>query len=185
MKGAEAGEQILGEDFLSANEGHLWAIRQARPYLYIRHMLAENLTLLGQEDDALEHCLALLRFNPNDHQGVRYDALNLMLRLKYDERARALIDDYDDEAAAWPYSMALIAFRQQGNSKEARAALKKAMVHNPHIPAYLTGEKSIPQEPPELIGMGDESEAMYYVILHYPNWWRTPEAIDWLKKYAK
>ncbi len=185
VKGVQAGERILGADFLEANQGHLWAIRQARPYLYIRHMLADNLALLGQEEEALEHCLALLRFNPNDHQAVRYDALNLMLRLGLDEQAMELIDDYDDESTTWFYTHALLAFRQQGNNKHSRAILKEALAYNPHVAAYLAAEKPIPAEPPESIGDGDESDAMYYVVNNYIHWYRTPGAVDWLKKYAR
>jgi tetratricopeptide (TPR) repeat protein len=186
QKGVQAGERILGEDFLAHNEGHLWAIRQARPYLYIRHMLAECLALLGEEEAALEHCMALLRLNPDDHQGVRYGALGLLLGLGLDEQAEALLEEYDeDESTTWPYSNALVAFRLHGNSAPARSGLKKALAFNPYVIPYLVGEKGLPAEPPEAIGVGDDSEAMYYVTKHYTYWWATPGAIDWLKKYTR
>jgi tetratricopeptide (TPR) repeat protein len=174
----------LGREFLDQNSGFLWDWREARPYLRARDGLAENLEALGRIEEALAQYQSLLDLNEEDHQGARYNAIRLLLQLKRDQEAGELIDEYEgDISAVWAYSQALLAFRQSGDLTASRRALKQAIQTNPHVPAYLTGAKPMPAEAPEAVGFGDESEAIQYVLDHYPIWWGTPGAVDWLKKH--
>jgi tetratricopeptide (TPR) repeat protein len=185
-KAVQAGERALGQEFIEENEGFLWDYHEARPYLRALDGLAENLEALGREDEALAQYLRLLILNEEDHQGARYNALRLQLHLKHDEQARDLIDEFEEgDSATWAYSRALLAFRESGDITRSRKELKIAIRTNPYIPAYLTGTKPLPAEAPQAIGFGDESEAIQYVLDHYPNWWGTPGAVDWLKKHSK
>lgn len=183
QKGLQAGERTLGEAFFEENEGDFWGLLETRPYMRARQGLADCLTMMGREQEALEHYRDILRLNPGDNQGIRYSALALLIRLKRDEEAQALLNEYEDDAfAAWPYSQALITYRKEGESPEAETALQEAIQRNPHIPGYLTGRKPLPEELPPYMGFGDESEAMHYALDHFHNWWRTQGAIEWLKR---
>ncbi len=94
-----------------------------------------------------------------------------------------MLADYEEDGSViWAYSRALLAFRSRGDTPQARRALKKALKTNPHVPAYLTGAKPLPPEAPEVLGFGDENEAIDYALEHYALWWATPGAVDWLKK---
>jgi len=183
-RAVQAGEQTIGEQFIEENKGFLWYWQEARPYLRARDGLAENLEALGRFEEALAAYMVLLRLNEEDHQGARYHALRLQLRLKHDDEAQNLIDEYkEDGSAVWAYSSALLAFRQVGEQSRSRKALKRAIRTNPYVPAYLIGEKPLPAEEPEAIGFGDDSEAIQYVLEHYPIWWSTPGAVGWLKQH--
>jgi hypothetical protein len=182
-KAVQAGERALGQKFIEENKGDLWYWREARPYLRALDGLAENLEALGQVEEALAQYTALLSLNEEDHQGARYQALRLLLRLEHDVDAQNLIKKYEaDGSAAWAYSSALLIFRQRGEQASSRKTLKKAIQINPYVPAYLIGVKTLPTEEPEAIGFGDDSEAIQYVLDHYPAWWSTPGAVNWLKK---
>lgn len=181
-KAVQAGERLLGQDFISTNQGELWYWREARPYLRACGGLAEILEEQGQFEEALAQYLALLELDEDDHQGARYEALRLQLLLKQDEQALDLLDLYEDDSTAWAYSRALLAFRQSGDVAHSRSLLKKAARSNRHVPAYLIGARPLPEQAPEAVGFGDESEAIEYALGHYALWWATPGAVDWLKK---
>ncbi len=183
-KAVQAGERALGQEFIRQNAGALWDWRDARPYLRARDGLAETLEDLGRPEEALAHYNESLKLNQEDHQGVRYRALRLLLQLKRDAEAQALIDEYEEDiSATWAYSRALLAFRKHGDLSQSRKLLKRAFRVNPSVPAYLTGAKPLPTEAPEVIGFGDENEAIDYALEYYPLWWNTPGAVDWLKRH--
>jgi hypothetical protein len=50
------------------------------------------------------------------------------------------------------------------------------------VPLYLLGHKSLPGALPELIGFGDESEAVAYFARALSAWLRTPGALEWLRQ---
>jgi tetratricopeptide (TPR) repeat protein len=182
-KAVQAGERALGQEFLAENAGDLWYWTQARPYLRALDGLAENLEEQGRLEEALACYRHLLDLNEEDQQGARYNALRLLLQLKQDPQAEDLLAEYEeDDSVIWAYSRALIAFRSRGDTPQSRRALKKALKANPHTPDYLTGAKLLPAEAPEVIGFGDKNEAIEYALEHYPLWWSTPGAVDWLKK---
>jgi hypothetical protein len=128
----------------------------------------------------------MLRLNPNDNQGVRYTLAGFLLFLDRDDDLDRLLEQYPDEAsAAWAYTKALLAFRQHGDTPEARQLLKEARKANSHVPAYLLGEKFPPTEPPGYYSPGDESEALNYVGGFLAAWKSTPGAVAWLRENAQ
>ena len=181
QQGVAAGERALGREFFAENAGDFWAILETRPYMRARAGLADVLWRLKRQDEALEHYREMLRLNPNDNQGIRYLLLVLLLEMEREGEAMALLKQYADEwSAVWLYTRALLEFRKQDASLQANKALADALKENPHVPAYLTGKKRMPNTRPPLIGMGDENEAIAYASDHLNHWRRTPGAIEWL-----
>src|SRR5207253_5060499 len=88
----------------------------------------------------------------------------------------------DDAAAAWLYGHALHALRTEGDTPHARELLAEARRGNPHVPAYLLGKKPLPHRLPDLIGMGDEREAIVCAAEQLPAWRTTPGALAWLER---
>ena len=144
--------------------------------------LAETLWRLKRYEEAIEHYLELLRLNPEDNQGNRYALLNLLMQIEHNEDALSLLDQYPDEwSAAWLYSRGLLEFHTKGASAGAKKTLRKALEENPNVPAYLTGEKRVPNRHVNYYGSGDESEAIYYVSEHLNYWRRILGAVEWLR----
>jgi hypothetical protein len=83
--------------------------------------------------------------------------------------------------AEWAYTRALWAFRKKGDTKETAEALEDAIETNPYVPLYLLGHKSLPRTLPDLMSLGDESEAVSYVATALTAWLRTPSALEWLR----
>jgi tetratricopeptide (TPR) repeat protein len=178
VKGAEAA---LGKRAFIEDVGHFWGILETRPYMRARHGLAQCLWHLGERGTAIGHFQELLRLNPNDNQGVRYQLAACLLEAGQDDALDVLLARYaDDASAVWTWSAALLEFRQSADSAESRAALLEALDQNPYVAGYLLGEKKLPGHLPDYIGFGDEPEAIAYAAEHGDAWRATRGALDWL-----
>ena len=144
-QGMEAGTRALGEKYFRENAGYFWGLLETRPYMRARQGLAETLWRLKRYEEAIEHYRALLRLNPNDNQGNRYALLDLLIQIERYEEALALLKQYEDErSAVWLYSGAWLEFQKRGASISARRILQQALEENPFVPAYLMGQKRVP-----------------------------------------
>lgn len=183
--GVAAGERALGPDAFEHDAGSFWGLIETRPYMRARADLASVLWMLGEREEAVAHYRDLLRLNPADNQGIRYVLASCLLTLGRDLEAETLLHDPDyeeDGSAAWTYARALLAFRQKGSGADATTFLAEAMEINPYVPAYLTGAKPLPRRMPELIGLGDESEAAACASNQLEAWEGTPGGLDWLRR---
>ena len=182
QKGVAAGERALGKKYFKENEGYFWGLLETRPYMRARQGLAQTLWELDRPEEAIEHYRDMLRLNPGDNQGVRYNLLNLLLTSNHDAEALALIKQFEDDAMAeWGYTHALLVFRAQGASEEAAAILRQAQQFNAHVPDYLTGRKRVPNRMPPYVTWGGDDEAAHYANGYLPLWRRTPGAVEWLQ----
>jgi hypothetical protein len=124
----------------------------------------------------------MLRLNPNDNQGVRHALAGFLLALDRDGDLARLLDHYPDEgSAAWAYTKALLAFRREGDTAEARRLLEEAKEANRHVPDYVLDRKFPPPERPGSYRPGDDSEALHYIGSCLAGWVATPGAVAWLR----
>lgn len=181
----EAGERTLGAERFEEDAGHFWGLTKTRPYMRARLDLAMTLWDLGKQVEAVEHAKELLRLNPNDNQGIRYILSSWLVMMDRDEELVELLDSFEDEpTACWAYAKALVAFRHEGDSKTSRGLLEAAIKCNTHVPEYLLGEKEIPDEPPDTVGFGDETEAVDFFFQFAIPWCLTRGATGWLHDVA-
>jgi tetratricopeptide (TPR) repeat protein len=180
-QGVAVGERALGVGPFEEDVGHFWGLIETRPYMRARAAFAETLWALGECEEAVAHQRELLRLNPNDNQGIRYRQAEYLLALERYEELDELFADYEeDAAAAFVYTKALAAFRRQGDSSVARRLLAEARAQNPHVPAYLSGEKRLPARLPDYVGFGDTSEAIDYAVGAKAQWESAPGALAWI-----
>jgi tetratricopeptide (TPR) repeat protein len=184
-KGVEAGERALGPEAFQEHAGHFWGLLETRPYMRARLGLAHSLRTTGRRDEAVGHLQDLLRLNPSDDQGNRYALAGYLLSLDRDDELAQLLDQYPEEgSAAWAYTRALLAFRREGDTIQARRLLKEARKRNKHVPPYLLGQQFPPAEQPRYYSAGDENEALEYIGSFLSGWKSTPGAIAWLRAHA-
>ncbi|MBI5877379.1 MAG: hypothetical protein HZB53_06995 [Chloroflexi bacterium] len=184
--GVAAGERALGPETFAEDVGHFWLVFETRPYMRARLGVATSLERLHRFDEAVAEMREMLRLNPNDNQGVRDILLNLLMIMQRDDDVDALLDAYAEQPTAnWLYTRALQAFKRNGDGPAAVNALKAAIKANPHVVPYLTGAKRVPVAHPPYIGLGDESEAVYYVTDHLNYWRRAHGAVAWLMAQSK
>ncbi len=180
-QGVEAGERALGKETFEDEAGDFWLILETRPYMRARAGLARCLWESGRCDEAIAHYRGLLKLNPHDNQGIRYILASCLLELGRDEEVAGLLKQYEEDvAAAFAWTGALLAFRGQGDGTEAREKLAAAIESNPHVPMFMLGRKRLPRRLPDLIGFGDESEAVCYAAENIDAWKGTAGALSWL-----
>ncbi len=181
QRGMEAGERALDPEYFKEALGHFWGILETRPYMRARQGVADCLIKLNRFDEAIAHFREMLRLNPGDNQGIRYILLSVFVDLDRNDEALGLLKQYDDDAMAdWLYTWALVEFRLNGPGKDADRKLKNAFKWNPHVPAYLTGRKRVPNRLPPYISPGKDDEAAHYANNYLNHWRRTPGAVAWL-----
>lgn len=182
VRGVVAAERALGPEIFREEAGRFWGILETRPYMRARQGLAEALEELGRLEEAAEHLQELLRLNPNDNQGVRDTLSHLLIVLGRDAEAEELLGRYDkDPSAAMSFPRALLRFRKEGDSFEARRLLTRAGRTNPFVSGFLLGTRRMPP-PADMYAPGSEEEAVLYRLLAYKAWERTPGALDWLQQ---
>ena len=138
-----------------------------------------------EDEEALAHFQQMLRSDPSDQDEFRYPTLDLLLELGRFAEAQELLDAFPEDATTtWLYTRALFAYKNDGDTPEARAALQAALAHNPHVPAYLLGSKQTPETTNLNPIPGSEQDAMLYVMGNFPYWFQARQATDWLKAQA-
>lgn len=182
IEAVQAGERALPDSIETlAAEAAVWAVHESRPYMRARATLAMELWQTGDRQAAIEALWELLRLNPNDNQGLRYVLLGWLISAGSRSAIDRLLALYpDDGSASWGYDRALHAFRSTGDSVATRKLLESALRQNPHVPRMLLGVEPIPEEAPDYVGWGDESEAAAYLAEAFLRWSEYPEAIEWL-----
>jgi tetratricopeptide (TPR) repeat protein len=180
-----AGEDALGPAGFMDFAGEFWGFLETRPYMRARFGLARALWSRGKHDDAIDHLQAMLELNPGDNQGVRHILAAYLAEAERDGDLRKLMAQYPDEySAVWAWTGALLAFRKAGDSAAASKRLGGAMAVNPHVRAYLCGEKPMPAPLPSFLSPGTPSEAVHYVAEHRRGWEYTPAALEWVRAYV-
>jgi len=184
----QAGERGLGREYFEHRVGDFWGMVETRPYMRARFQLARCLWWVNRRDEAVAHAVDMLRLNPDDNQGVRYYLLGCYGILGDMARVNELLErrPYRNEVSAeWTYTRALVRFSQEGASAKAAKLLKEAIKWNRHVPAYLLGEKAIPGKMPEMLEMGEPSEAATYASQFGFMWRKVDGALDWLRLTAQ
>jgi tetratricopeptide (TPR) repeat protein len=180
--GVAAGERALGPVAFAEAAGHFWGVLETRPYMRARQGLAESLVEMKCPAEAVEHFEAMLRLNPDDNQGIRHSLVNVLISLDRDAEAWELLGRYpDDRLALLEYPRALLRFRREGDSLEARRALKRALQSNRFVPGLLLRTRDLPPPNP-YFSPGREEEAALYHVLAWETWTGTAGALGWLRQ---
>jgi tetratricopeptide (TPR) repeat protein len=179
-----AAERALGPEAFE-KAGHFWGLLGTRPYMRALEGLAESLVELKRFAEAAGHLREMLRLNPDDNQGARYSLASLLIALDQDGEAEELLDRYgEDSSALLAFPRALLRFRRQGDSFEARKYLKRALQANRFVPGLLfLYDLGLPPLPPTY-SPGDEDEAVVCADLSRETWRNTPGALDWLRGHT-
>ena len=175
-----AAERVLGPGAFDDPDRSFWADMSTRPYMRARAGVADCLAAEDDFDAAVEHYRALLRLNPGDNQGIRYRLLTTLMRGGRNADAEALLKEYDEATAFWPYAAVLLALRAKDYAL-ARKRLRTAVKANRRVPAYLTGQRELPLQPPTFYSLGSDDEAIICADDLIPLWEDTPEAVAWLR----
>jgi len=180
QKAVAAGERSLGASFIRENTGYFWGLLETRPLMRAMEQLAELYRAEGFYVDAIRIYEKMLELNPNDNQGVRDPLLGTYLRVGDLGGAARLLKQYErDSMANFAWGRVLERYLA-GDRVGARAALKKARVANAHVELFMTGQKPLPKELPEMYSPGSEEEAVLCIDNVGGAWAGNMEALFWL-----
>ncbi|HEY2289054.1 MAG TPA: tetratricopeptide repeat protein [Thermoanaerobaculia bacterium] len=178
--GMAAGERAMGAAAFE-QAGEFWEILETRPYMRARAGLAKVLVEQERLGEAVEHYQEMLRLNPNDNQGLRHTLVNLLIELGRDAEAWKLVASYPEDGALLDFPRALLLFRRDGDSLEARRALNQAVRSNRFAPGMLLGDRTPPSRG-DFYSPSGETEAGLYLDLSRDTWDDTEGALEWLRK---
>lgn len=179
--GVEAGERSLDDAMFEQFSGHFWDVIATRPYLRALHGQAVCALALDNSDEAITIYRRILDLNENDNQGARYLLLSCLLETGDTAGVHILLRRYENEfSAAWTYGRALVTFLERGNTRHARANLQDAIRHNPYFPLYMLGALELPEQPPEYMEIGTESEALQLMLEQGRAWFAHEKSLDWM-----
>jgi tetratricopeptide (TPR) repeat protein len=182
-KGVQAGRMMFGDAFIRENTGRFWMDIETRPFMRALKGYADRLRDVGMRERAIGAYEELLRLNPGDHQGNRYDLSACLLEDGRDDTMRLLMARYGDENSCFiSYDKALWTFRVTGGANErSNEMLAEALGVNGHVPSFILRERPVPYRLPEYYGLGDEDEAAIYAANSRKAWDQTPGALEWLR----
>ncbi|PTM10096.1 MAG: hypothetical protein DA408_16790 [Bacteroidetes bacterium] len=185
-KGLEAGKRAIGAKDFEEFKGHFWGFHETRPFMRAKAGLASCLYLTGQVEEAINHYQEMLVLNSDDNQGIRYQLAICLVEQNKAEAFEKLYKTYQsDSSAVFQYTYALYLFKKEGSSLKSNRALKKAYETNPHVMAFLTGEKMVPDYLPDFMGRGDENEAIFCINDSGRIWQKTPGAMEWAREFYR
>jgi tetratricopeptide (TPR) repeat protein len=158
--------------------GKFWGFHETRPYMRACHGLAVAFADAGQTNDAIEQYREMLRLNPNDNQGVRYEIVPRLLEQNRDAEAIEVLDQYSEKSAMWLYMKALVEFRRSGRSAKAKKALWAALKGNEHVLKLLQSDE--PPLMPESYSFGSPEEAAICLQELQTVWDETEGFLEWI-----
>lgn len=177
-QGMQVEENRLGKSFFEENKGYFWGYLPTRPYMRAKLGFAQICALMDNMPEAIRHYRELLELNPNDNQGVRELLLTAYLETEDWNSANLLFQQYnEDGTAAFNYSRVLVEYNLNGKTSRLKSLIKTATTHNPFVPPYLQGKKRMPRSVPDVVGFGDDREAIFYVSTNGHLWLAKPELL--------
>jgi tetratricopeptide (TPR) repeat protein len=179
----EAGRRALGDEAFSVPGFPFWLATESRPFMRAMAGLAQVLEMQGRVAEAADVQAEMLRLNPGDNQGIRYQHVPVLIELGRLDAARAVLESKEyreDGSALWGFAGALVAFKQ-GRTDDAKRLLDEAMGRNPFVAPYLLDPDLMP--PGTFAGWtpGDESEAAMVADLLGDVWGADEAAMEWLE----
>lgn len=177
----QTAKQVAASDLGEGMEemvGQFWRVHETRPYMRACHGLAVALAEAGQVGDAIEQYRDMLRLNPHDNQGVRYELVPLLLAQDRDAAAMQLLDGYAESSAMWLYAKAFVAFRGQGRSPETKKAVRAAFTGNAHVMQLVQSDE--PPMMPDSYSPGSFEEAAICIEKLLAVWSETPGFLEWM-----
>ena len=179
----KAGLLEIGEDF-DSYVGHFWGCHETRPFMRALETHARVLRDLTAYARAIVDFTLMLKLNPNDNQGVRYELLPLLIVESEIGEAKKILKNYpEDSGVVWTSLKLLIAYTDENASDLiAQISTDPKLAHVHTMLKLLTGKKKfIPHEQATYRAWSDEEARVYYPVVRLA-WEATPGAIEWLKK---
>lgn len=177
-------EEILGEEYMSANRGRFWAVLDTRPYMRAKQLLVSTLVRVKRLPEAIRHAEEMLLLNLDDDQSMRTFVLALNLQLGNLEGAASVFTRYPlDTSAVFKWGRILERFLA-GDLETAEKLFRQAHKNNKRVQAHLLKKSKTPRRLPSPGTPQNEAEAAQCAYVLSSAWDAYPEAVKWLRSLA-
>ncbi|MDR2897988.1 MAG: tetratricopeptide repeat protein [Spirochaetaceae bacterium] len=170
--------------FFEENKGHFWGILETRPFMRAMEGYGEVLREEGDIVKAIEIYEYLLELNPNDNQGIRYGLLNWYLSIDYLEKAKKLMETYDEDTAFMLFNSLLYGIKSGESESVLEKKYRMAVKANKYVVPFLFGEIEEPEYLSSHYALGSEEEAFLYVY-EMKIVWIIEDKLETLRKFRK
>jgi len=158
-----------------------WAMRDNRPWL----QSIGNAMILARHCQQLtvaqQLAQSLLRLNPNDNQGIRFNYSCWLMHSGDFNAQLQLAAQYPDDISVQLATDAALAYFRLGQRSQADHALQSVLIEHPQLGDYLQGKK---QRPPRGYQQGlirYNSQDSYWIYWQQCGLlWQTVEVREWL-----
>ena len=123
----------------------------------------------------------VLELDARDVHFARYWLLAGLLDLEMDDELKDLLERRIERTAVWRYAQALLAFRLDGDTDDARRLLLDAFQLDADFPDYLLGESLVYADRPICFGGNEDETTHSMAALFLPAWRATPGAASWVR----
>lgn len=181
-KGINIWESRIPEDF----KGEIpWGILENRPYLTLLYKLSDLADIIGNTDESIQIAEKLLKYNPNDNQGVRWFVGNLYLKTDNYDKAEKNLKKTADEYPPNRYSYALLLFLKK-QRWDTITQLRLAFIENIYIYEHLSFKAPIiPYDMFESSNLHGIEEASRYLEMMGHFWMQQQEALFFMEQVIK
>jgi len=175
--------RTFAAEALAAEGGLDWEDTQTLVYLDARQEMARGLHALGRPEEAASHLEDLLRLDPTDSM-LREDLAALYIELGRETDALGLFEaPGTDRLPGGAFNRALLLFRREGDSPEARSELRAALRMNPAVPEFLLPRDRWARRE---ISFGERQIAAHLYASSARHLWKaTPGALTWLARSSQ
>lgn len=184
-RGLFASRLLLGDRFMEEERGSFYSLLESRPHMRLlqRKMLIQSKK--GDGKAAIQTCWEMIGLNKNDNLGARAVLMDQLLKERDLAGAKRLMSLFpQDTMPSITFGSVLVAL-SEGREDDARKALRKADMFQPHVVRGLLGDQLVSDEiRGGGVPMGGTSEAADYISDAGELWWTDPGAMSFLSAYA-
>lgn len=182
-RGVTIGRSLfLGPNFKEYRNG-FWKMIETRPFMRCMHMCANTLMPMEEFDEAIKILEEMLKLNPDDNQGVRFQLMSLYLLFDELKKFLNLYNKCSYEVSTNNlFNYALYLFKKEGASDAANQQLKKAHSANPFVIPLLL-KKNYKLDAVYSYSFGSKEDAIHYINDTLTAWIFNDDALDWLKNF--
>lgn len=177
LRGFEIGARVIPPEFSGVIE---WGFLENRPFLRAAQGVVLCQLRLGQRREALALMEKMLRWNPNDNQGLRFIIGSEYLRAGDTAKAARI---FETEAAQYPpyYYEAGLLHLMKGDRIAAATSLRQGFAANGYVAEMLCGNLDpMPLAIWHGSNLAEPDTARDYLDHHADLWRKMPEAIPFL-----
>ncbi|MBI5914584.1 MAG: hypothetical protein HY842_04345 [Bacteroidetes bacterium] len=122
-----------------------WIQVETHTWFKAKVSLSEKLFRNGYYETAALHFREILELNPTDDLELRPYLLTALLCDHQLADARRLVDDFNENfSTKWLFCRAFLRFMEEGDTRNARRTLQRALQRNLWVPVFLLGVEEMP-----------------------------------------